>query len=82
MFTTAIMTFIASWNEYLLTSTLNSDASFQTVPVAVNALRTQFAILWGEITAATVVVVIPTLIVVLLFQKKIISGMTTGAVKE
>ncbi len=82
VFTTAIMTFIASWNEYLLTSTLNSNASFQTVPVAVNALRTQFAILWGEITAATVVVVVPTLIVVLLFQKKIISGMTTGAVKE
>jgi multiple sugar transport system permease protein len=82
VFTTAIMTFIAAWNEYLLTATLNSDTRFQTVPMAVNALRTQFAILWGEITAATVVVVIPTLIVVLLFQKKIISGMTTGAVKE
>ena len=82
VFTCAIMTFISAWNEYLLTCTLNSDKMFQTVPVAINALRTQFSILWGEITAATIVVVIPTLIIVLLFQKQIVSGMTSGAVKE
>lgn len=82
VFTSAIMTFIAAWNEYLLTMTLNADKQFQTVPVAINALRTQFSILWGEITAATVIVVIPTLIIVLLFQKQIVSGMTSGAVKE
>ena len=82
VFTSAIMTFIAAWNEYLLTMTLNADKEFQTVPVAINALRTQFSILWGEITAATVLVVIPTLIIVLLFQKQIVSGMTSGAVKE
>ena len=82
VFTTAIMTFIAAWNEYLLSYTLNSDKMFHTVPVAINALRTQFSILWGEITAATVVVVIPTLIIVLLFQKQIVSGLMSGAVKE
>jgi len=82
VFTCAIMTFISAWNEYLLTYTLNSDKMYQTVPVGINALRTQFAILWGEITAATIVVVIPTLIIVLLFQKQIVSGMTSGAVKE
>ena len=82
VFTCAIMTFISAWNEYLLTYTLNADKAFQTVPVGINALRTQFAILWGEITAATIVVVIPTLIIVLLFQKQIVSGMVSGAVKE
>ena len=82
VFTCAIMTFISAWNEYLLTCTLNSDKMFQTVPVAINSLRTQFSILWGEIIAATVVVVIPTLIIVLLFQKQIVSGMVSGAVKE
>lgn len=82
VFTTAIMTFIAAWNEYLLTSTLNSDAQYHTVPVAINALRTQFSILWGETTAAAIVVVVPTLIIVLLFQKQIVAGMTNGAVKE
>lgn len=82
VFTTAIMTFIAAWNEYLLTLTLNSDKAYHTVPVAINALRTQFTILWGEITAATVLVIIPTLIIVLLFQRQIVSGITSGAVKE
>ncbi len=82
VFTTAIMTFIASWNEYLLTFTLNANKEFQTVPVAINALRTQFSILWGEITAATVIVIVPTLIIVLLFQKQIVSGLMAGAVKE
>lgn len=82
VFTTAIMTFIAAWNEYLLTSTINGEKAFQTVPVAINALRTQFSILWGEITAATVLVIIPTLVIVLLFQKQIVSGITSGAVKE
>ncbi|WP_312640695.1 carbohydrate ABC transporter permease [Hydrogenoanaerobacterium sp.] len=82
VFTTAIMTFIAAWNEYLLTYTLNSDKMYQTVPVAINALRTQFSILWGEITAATITVVIPTLIIVLIFQKQIVSGIVNGAVKE
>ncbi len=82
VFTTAIMTFIAAWNEYLLTLTLNSVKEYQTVPVAINALRTQFSILWGEITAATILVVIPTLAIVLLFQKQIVSGITSGAVKE
>jgi multiple sugar transport system permease protein len=82
VFTTAIMTFVAAWNEYLLTSTLNADAGFKTVPVAINSLRSQFQILWGEISAATIIVVIPTLLIVLIFQKKIVSGMTNGAVKE
>ena len=82
VFTTAIMTFIAAWNEFLLASTLNVNIRFHTVPVAINSLRTQFAILWGEITAATVIVIIPTLLIVLLFQKQIISGIINGAVKE
>lgn len=80
--TTGIMTFIAAWNEYLLALTLNVNKEYHTVPVAINALRTQFSILWGEITAATIVVVIPTLVIVLLFQKRIISGIANGAVKE
>jgi multiple sugar transport system permease protein len=76
------MTFISAWNEYLLTLTLNSEKEYQTVPVAIDTLRTQFSILWGEITAATIIVVVPTLAIVLLFQKQIVSGITSGAVKE
>jgi multiple sugar transport system permease protein len=82
IFTAAIISFIAAWNEYVLTTTLNTNASFHTVPVAISFLRTQFQILWGQVTAATVVVAIPTVILVLLFQRRIISGLVSGAVKE
>ncbi len=82
IFTAAIITFIGVWNEFLLSLTLNSDASFHTAPVAIAFLRGQFQIFWGQVTAATVLVTIPTLIVVVLFQKQIISGLTSGAVKE
>lgn len=82
VFTTAIITFIAAWNEFLLTITLNSNVSYHTVPVAISYLRTQFEILWGEVAAATAIVTVPTLIIVLLFQKQIVSGLTSGGVKE
>ncbi len=82
VFTTAIIVFIAAWNEFLLTITLNSDPAYHTVPVAISMLRTQFEILWGEVAAATTLVTIPTLLIVLFFQKQIIAGLTQGGVKE
>lgn len=82
VFTTAIITFIAAWNEFLLTITLNPNDKYHTVPVAISFLRTQFEILWGQVSAATVIVTIPTLIIVLFFQKQIVSGLTSGGVKE
>lgn len=82
VFTTAIIVFISAWNEFLLTITLNTNKTYHTVPVAISYLRTQFQVLWGEVTAATILVSIPTLIVVLLFQKQIVAGLTSGAIKE
>ena len=52
IFTTAIIVFISAWNEFLLTVTLNTNKAYQTVPVAISFLRTQFTILWGDVTAA------------------------------
>ncbi len=82
IFTAAIMTFIGVWNEFLLSLTLNGNEAWHTAPVAISFLRGQFEIFWGQVTAATVIVTIPTLFIVLLFQKQIISGITAGAVKE
>lgn len=82
IFTSAIMTFIASWNEFLLALTLNTDETWRTATVGISFLRGQFEIFWGQVTAATVVVTIPTLIIVILFQKQIVSGITSGALKE
>jgi multiple sugar transport system permease protein len=61
---------------------LNPDYAYHTAPVAINYLKGQFQVYWGQVAAATVVVTIPTLIIVLLFQKQIISGLTSGSVKE
>ena len=82
VFTTAIMSFISAWNEYLLSCTMNIDEKIQTVPVRLSYLKDQFTIFWSQISAATIVVVIPTLLIVLLFQKQIVAGIANGAVKE
>lgn len=82
IFTAAIITFIGVWNEFLLSLTLNPDSNYHTATVAIAFLRGQFQIFWGQVTAATVIVTIPTLIIVILFQKQIVSGLTSGAVKE
>jgi len=82
IFTSAIMTFIGAWNEFLLSLTLNTDSAWRTATVSISFLRGQFEIFWGQVTAATVIVTIPTLIIVILFQKQIVSGITSGALKE
>ena len=82
IFTAAIMTFIGAWNEFLLSLTLNTDGAWRTATVAISFLRGQFTIFWGQVTAATVIVTIPTLIIVVIFQRQIVSGLTSGALKE
>lgn len=82
IFTSAIMTFIGAWNEFLLSLTLNTNEAWRTATVSISFLRGQFEIFWGQVTAATVMVTIPTLIIVILFQRQIVSGITSGALKE
>ncbi|GGD09456.1 carbohydrate ABC transporter permease [Pontibacillus salipaludis] len=82
IFTTAILVFIAAWNEFLFALTINTAESHKTVPVGIGMFQGQYTIPWGEITAATVIVTVPLVIMVLLFQRRIVSGLTSGAVKE
>ena len=81
LFTTAILVFIASWNEFLFSLTLNTDSAWKTVPVGIALFEGRFTMPWGEISAASVTVTIPIVLLVLLFQKRIVSGLTAGAVK-
>jgi len=82
VFTTAILAFIASWNEYLLASVLSSDQT-QTVTVAIAnfAGTTPHVEPYTIIMAAGVVVTIPLIILVLIFQRRIVAGLTAGGVK-
>ena len=81
--TTAILTFIAAWNEFLLATTLTSSVTARTTPVAISQFTgsTQFELPLGTQSAASVVISIPLILLVLLFQKRIVAGLTAGAVK-
>jgi multiple sugar transport system permease protein len=81
--TTAILAFIAAWNEFLLATTLTSSREARTVPVAISQFTgsTQFEVPLGTQSAASVVISIPLIVLVLLFQKRIVAGLTAGAVK-
>ncbi|MEO6610310.1 MAG: carbohydrate ABC transporter permease [Aestuariivirga sp.] len=82
--TTGLLAFIAAWNEYLfaLTFTASSDKN-RTVPVGIAMLsgNSDHEIPWGAIMAASVIVTLPLIALVLIFQKKIIAGLTAGGVK-
>lgn len=81
--TTGILAFIAAWNEFLfaLTFTLSSDK--RTIPVAISSLSgaSQYDLPWGHIMAASVLVTLPLVGLVLACQRQIVAGLTSGAVK-
>jgi multiple sugar transport system permease protein len=81
--TTAILTFIAAWNEFLLATTLTSSVAARTAPVAISQFTgsSEFEVPLGTQSAASVAISIPLIILVLLFQKRIVAGLTAGAVK-
>ncbi|MCA1406238.1 carbohydrate ABC transporter permease [Ensifer sp. IC3342] len=81
--TTGLLAFIASWNEFLFALTFTSSDTQRTVPVAIALLSggSQFEVPWGNIMAASVIVTVPLVILVLIFQRRIISGLTAGGVK-
>lgn len=81
--TTAILVFIFAWNEFLFALTFMTRDSARTVPVGIAMLRgaTIYEIPWGQISAAIVLTTTPVVIMVLLLQRRIVQGLTAGAVK-
>jgi ABC-type glycerol-3-phosphate transport system permease component len=79
--TTAILTFIYCWNEFLFALSFTLGPERQTVPVAIALFRGQYQVPWGEILAASVVATVPVAALALLFQRRIVQGLTAGAVK-
>ncbi|MGX1159239.1 carbohydrate ABC transporter membrane protein 2 (CUT1 family) [Arthrobacter sp. SLBN-100] len=81
--TTAILVFISVWNEFLLAVTLTTSPEARPVPVAIAFFSgtSEFDQPLGTISAASVIITIPLVILVLLCQRRIVSGMTAGAVK-
>jgi multiple sugar transport system permease protein len=83
MFTTAILVFIFAWNDFVFAFALTSTKAAQTVPAAIALFpgASQFSQPTGSIAAAAMVVTVPIIVMVLFFQRRIVAGLTAGAVK-
>ncbi len=83
VFTSAILVFIFAWNDFLFATSLTSTNTARTVPAAIAFFTgsSQFEQPTGSVAAASVVVTVPIIVMVLLFQRRIVSGLTSGAVK-
>jgi multiple sugar transport system permease protein len=81
--TAGLLTFIFAWNEFLFAVTLSSSPDVWTAPVSISTFSgvVQFQQPLGAITAASVVITVPLVLLVLLFQRRIVAGLTAGAVK-
>lgn len=80
---TGLLAFIAAWNEFMFALTFVNSNDARTVPVSISLLSgaSQHELPWGKIMAASVIVTLPLIAMVLAFQRKIVSGLTAGAVK-
>ena len=81
--TTGLLAFIAAWNEFLFALTFTLSTEMRTVPVAIALISgaSSHELPWGNIMAASVIVTVPLIVLVLIFQRRIVSGLTAGAVK-
>jgi len=78
---TGLLVFIFSWNEFLYAFTLTATARSRTLPVAIALFPGLHEIPWGEIAAAAVLATLPGVLLMLVFERRIVSGLTSGAVK-
>ena len=77
----ALLVFIFSWNEFLYAFTLTASDRSRTLPVAIALFPGIHEIPWGEISAAAVLATLPCVVLMLVFERYIVSGLTTGAIK-
>jgi trehalose/maltose transport system permease protein len=81
--TTGLLAFIAAWNEFLFALTFTLSNEMRTVPVAIALMSgaSSYELPWANIMAASVIVTVPLIVLVMIFQRRIVSGLTAGAVK-
>jgi trehalose/maltose transport system permease protein len=83
MVTTGLLAFIVAWNEFLFALTFTLTNTQRTVPVAIALITggSEHELPWGNIMAASVTVTVPLILLVLVFQRRLVAGLTAGAVK-
>ena len=81
VFTAAILVFIYAWNEFFFALLIMTRQTVQTLPVGIALFQGQYTLPWGEIAAASTVATVPLVVLVFIFQKRIVRGLSAGAVK-
>lgn len=81
LFTASILCFIYAWNEFFLALLVMTDPVKQTMPVGIALFQGEYTVPWGEIAAASFITTAPLILMVLLFQRRIVTGLSAGAMK-
>jgi multiple sugar transport system permease protein len=81
VFTAGILAFVNAWDEFLLALSFNSAAGYRTLPVGIQMYQGEFSFPWPTISAALIIAMVPVVIVILIFQERVVSGLTSGGVK-
>lgn len=81
VFTAGILAFVNAWDEFLLALSLNSSPTFRTLPVGITLYQGEFTFPWPVISAALVVGIVPVAVLIMIFQERVVSGLTTGGLK-
>jgi multiple sugar transport system permease protein len=81
VFASAILSFIAVWNDFLFGLTLTDSTAAQPVTVGITQFNSEHTIAYGQLAAASIIVTVPLVILVLFLQRRIVAGLTAGAVK-
>ena len=81
LFTAAVFTFVACWTEFFMALVFNPDNTMRTIPVGIALFSGQYTVPYGTIFAGSVVSIVPIVILVVIFRRWIVSGLTQGAVK-
>ena len=81
VFTAGILAFVNSWDEFLLALSFNSSPRLRTLPVGITLYQGEFAFPWPVISAALVVGIVPVAVLIVIFQERVVSGLTSGGIK-
>ncbi|MCD6070057.1 MAG: sugar transporter permease [Microvirga sp.] len=81
VFTAGILAFVNAWDEFLLALSFNSNPTLRTLPVGITLYQGEFAFPWPVISAALVVGIVPVAVLIVIFQERVVSGLTSGGIK-
>lgn len=81
VFTAGILAFVNAWDEFLLALSLNANAKMRTLPVGITLYQGEYTFPWPIISAALIIAIVPIAILIVVFQERVVSGLTSGGLK-